>query len=1203
MGFLRASRLFAPVSLGLLGSLFVSFLGTGCSGFYKGPSQEAEPPPKTSKYQYENYKPAKIHEVEEFSLASIGVNVPFSKAVTGEFSSALGGQPFSIPLAEFAMPYVADEDVFFPLSGEKEKQFYTEFPIEITYSLKVKGRQVSALVNFGLMDAVRKGATDAERAAVGVCNLGSQQIVHPGSKAKDGLMTFTVSLPIPGECLKGKSPERKMLFVALDPESAVRASGGDKERTIVFDPETLEKRQVCFKTGPSGACASSLVLAPSPGVNGRMSALAGDSTVAVLPLLDPMTASAVANSERSLLPFFKAKGEIVLEGVPEDVQKAKDFTARVSYALCPSTQSSALKCEAPEGWMPLNVLTSTLPKNAKREALFAEVTNFYPGRPQAFAASVYALGDTHALLSQNGPGAWSTHTKFMVRACLAVLNKGKAVAQKNLDSQIAGNPGTGDDCQVFPISMVEENAGDAGASLAVDSLDSVPDNADEGDSFFLNGAEHTEQALVWPRPLPIPRNSTKNVNEGAKALFGGTYGNEWGTRPISLRSELETFAEFNESEVRGNFAMSLGLKGYFNVTAFRVGLKSRGDMKNAKDNWVEPEIVLFNAKVFGFKVPAPSGIEYKFPIRDFVEKQKGNLKKKLSKNKAKKKKFKPKSDEVETVDDNAPVAILTKESCTSTSAPFSVITVSVRFCAEGGLFFDSGVRLGVFETPAAQKATYTGGDYLGKLAVFATPAVGMSAFVEASVDIFVIRGGVGGELVLIEIGFPIDFGVEGGYVAFKNWQYNPYDRPAIRVARSFNGAVNIDWMNGRLYVFVDRKSLNWCKAWFIRYPCGFSWSRLGDYTLASYQGGNLNVGVFQVSSGVQNFLPKFSGEYPPRPAPSPSPTPEPGPGALTLAASNPISPADAATGVGRLRVVQIAFSKAVDPDSLTSANFSVKQNGNTLPSTLSLSSNNTVVNITPATFWPSSATLTVNVAAGVEAADGGTLANAVQTSFNTLAQGTLLARYDFEDNASSSTNTNNGTGTNVSYDTDRVSGTKSASFNGTNSNVALGNFDFGDAFTVSVWVKLPVTIKPGINAIIANGISGLNTNGFKMFLNRFGTSDRRIITELGNGTAGLTYGTGENFVTTNEWKHFVFTLDKTGTNTEARIYYGGVQATASVIDPIGATFLKNFATSGQPTFIGMFPGNSWAYQGLMDDFQIYSGVVTPAEIPAPVLTP
>lgn len=127
MGFMRASRLFEPVSLGLLGSLFVSLLGTGCSGFYKGPSSETEPPPKTSKYQYENYKPTKIHDVEEFSLASIGVNVPFSKAVTGEFSSALGGQPFSIPLAEFAMPYVADDNVFFHSRARRKSNFTPNF--------------------------------------------------------------------------------------------------------------------------------------------------------------------------------------------------------------------------------------------------------------------------------------------------------------------------------------------------------------------------------------------------------------------------------------------------------------------------------------------------------------------------------------------------------------------------------------------------------------------------------------------------------------------------------------------------------------------------------------------------------------------------------------------------------------------------------------------------------------------------------------------------------------------------------------------------------------------------------------------------------------------------------------------------------------------------------------------------------------------
>src|SRR6266705_2033007 len=74
-------------------------------------------------------------------------------------------------------------------------------------------------------------------------------------------------------------------------------------------------------------------------------------------------------------------------------------------------------------------------------------------------------------------------------------------------------------------------------------------------------------------------------------------------------------------------------------------------------------------------------------------------------------------------------------------------------------------------------------------------------------------------------------------------------------------------------------------------------------------------------------------------------------------------------------------------------------------------------------------------------------------------------------------------------------------YDGVNDYVDAGTINLGNATTLSAWVKIPSRVSD-IQTIFANGQSGSGSDGFKLFINTFGTTDQKIYLETGNGTNG-----------------------------------------------------------------------------------------------------
>jgi hypothetical protein len=209
---------------------------------------------------------------------------------------------------------------------------------------------------------------------------------------------------------------------------------------------------------------------------------------------------------------------------------------------------------------------------------------------------------------------------------------------------------------------------------------------------------------------------------------------------------------------------------------------------------------------------------------------------------------------------------------------------------------------------------------------------------------------------------------------------------------------------------------------------------------------------------------------------------------------------------------------------------------------------------------------------------------------NTTATGGLIARYTFESSVADVTgNGHNGTPVNgPTYSTQVKEGTRSLLFDGINDNVDIGTFNLGNQFTFASWVYIPSGLS-NIRTIIANTISGATSNGFKIFVNSYSTSDRSIRVETGNGTqTGTTASAGSTFVF-DQWNHIGVSMDKS--SGKAIIYYNGVDVTAT------SKVAANFSTNGS-TRLGIMSNSTYPFKGNFDDTRIYNKVLSASEIGA-----
>ncbi len=215
--------------------------------------------------------------------------------------------------------------------------------------------------------------------------------------------------------------------------------------------------------------------------------------------------------------------------------------------------------------------------------------------------------------------------------------------------------------------------------------------------------------------------------------------------------------------------------------------------------------------------------------------------------------------------------------------------------------------------------------------------------------------------------------------------------------------------------------------------------------------------------------------------------------------------------------------------------------------------------------------------------------NQASATPNPPSTGELIAHYVFENSAVDiSGNNHNGTLVNGATfsNTSFHEGSYGLQLDGSNDYVNLGAIDLGSNFTFTSWVYIPAG-SSNIRTIVANANSGATSNGFKILVNTYATTDRKIIFETGNGTISSNASTATSVFEFGSWNHIAVTVNKT--NGQARIYYNGADVT------LVSTILNNFA-SNNTVRLGIMANNTYPFRSHLDDTRFYNKILTSAEI-------
>ncbi len=205
---------------------------------------------------------------------------------------------------------------------------------------------------------------------------------------------------------------------------------------------------------------------------------------------------------------------------------------------------------------------------------------------------------------------------------------------------------------------------------------------------------------------------------------------------------------------------------------------------------------------------------------------------------------------------------------------------------------------------------------------------------------------------------------------------------------------------------------------------------------------------------------------------------------------------------------------------------------------------------------------------------------------------TITHRYDFEsDNGDDSAGVVNGTiEGGAAFTNDAAAGSRAIQLDGTDDLVNFpAPMDFGSQFSLATWVK-PQPGALGIQNLLANAEGGWATNGFKLYYNTWSdpaTADNVLILETGNGAGwGDAYRAGT--VTEGAWNHVVATVDTVA--AEVHIYVDGSETpgTGGLVTDMNTNLDWEIGRMVDRNDVA----GSWNLAGIIDDVQVYSGVLT-----------
>jgi phosphoribosylformylglycinamidine (FGAM) synthase PurS component len=319
---------------------------------------------------------------------------------------------------------------------------------------------------------------------------------------------------------------------------------------------------------------------------------------------------------------------------------------------------------------------------------------------------------------------------------------------------------------------------------------------------------------------------------------------------------------------------------------------------------------------------------------------------------------------------------------------------------------------------------------------------------------------------------------------------------------------------------------------------------------------------------------------------------------------NAISPGNGAIEVDPGIVVKIPFQQALDASTVNTDTFQIIQTSNSqnVPIIVSYDAPSQTVSLTPQSALAQNTQYSTIVGTTLKDSAEASLPSTMGFSFTTLSYADILSQWKFNGDGNDASGNGN-TLMNIIgiFDTAVVhEGSASLYLDGTGQN-GVSDINLGTQLTVAVWVNVDNPIQPSINTIMANAASQEETNGFKLGINHWGTSDESVVIEVGDGLAGGKWITAPTLIQPGSWYHLAFVIDEP--NQVMKIYYNGAEAPLTFTSDQGYTidqFHYDFKTSG-PFTIGSFPSfpgtpGAYGFKGHLDDMRVYNRVLSAGEI-------
>ncbi len=312
-----------------------------------------------------------------------------------------------------------------------------------------------------------------------------------------------------------------------------------------------------------------------------------------------------------------------------------------------------------------------------------------------------------------------------------------------------------------------------------------------------------------------------------------------------------------------------------------------------------------------------------------------------------------------------------------------------------------------------------------------------------------------------------------------------------------------------------------------------------------------------------------------------------------------ISPGNGAIEVDPGIVIAIPFTRALDAATVDGTTFQLINTGTSqqVPVTVSYDGPSKTVDLTPQSSLAQTTQYSVVVTTGLKDFAETPLPSPMGFNFTTLSYANILSQWKFNGDGSDASGHGNVFAlTSGSYDTAVVhEGSNSLYLDGA-AEGGTSSISLGTQLTVSVWVNVDNPIQPSINTIMANADTGEATDGFKLCINRWNTSDQSVVIEVGDGTVGGKWLTAGGLIQPGNWYHLAFVIDQP--NQVMKIYYNGAAVPLSFASDEGrlqADFRYDFNTAG-PFMIGAFPGGYFGFKGHLDDMRVYNRVLSDEEI-------